>query len=689
LAKGRTLQLTAIGTFSDTSTQDLTGTVTWSSATPAAATLSAGGLARAVEVGTSVLSATSGLISGSTTLTVGPAVLESIALSPGSPTIAKGLTQQFVAMGTLSDGSTQNLSATATWGSATGVVASVSTAGLATALSVGTSSISATSGLIVGSTTLTVTAAQLVSIAVTPATPSVNVASTLQLTATGTYTDSSTQNLSATASWASGSPAFATVSASGLVSGLTVGSSLVSATSGGSSGSTTVSVVAPPPTVSSSVPLPAAVQVSTLASLSVTFDRAMAPATLTVQPTAGSCSGSLQLSRDDFATCVGLGALALSGGNTVATTTPVPALVFGTAYQLRVTTAVTSALGIAMVLPCIAPFTTGVDGHCASGLVISQIYGGGGNVGAQYTNDFIELHNPTDSAINLTGFAVQYAAAAGTTWSVTPLPAVSLPAGGYFLVQEASGGAVGVALPTPDATGTINLSGTAGKVALTNGITALSGNCPGSASFIDLIGFGTTAGCFELARAPAPSNTTSAQRKKAGCGDENDNSLDYGVAAPAPRGTLALTPPSLCACTINETDLAGEADFCNLQFPPTIVAATATPSPSIFGRVYEATLTPDAGADPSVRAQIGYGPATANPENQPGWVWATANFNLQIGNDDEYQATFPTPAAGDYRYTSRFSFDGVHWTYCDLDGAGSNPGVGFDLTQLGVMTVTP
>lgn len=88
-----------------------------------------------------------------------------------------------------------------------------------------------------------------------------------------------------------------------------------------------------------------------------------------------------------------------------------------------------------------------------------------------------------------------------------------------------------------------------------------------------------------------------------------------------------------------------------------------------------------------MRAQIGYGPATANPQSQPGWVWTNASFNTQIGNDDEYQASFTAPAAGDYRYTARFSFDGVYWTYCDLNGAGSNPALGFDLTQLGVMTV--
>ncbi|MFM7823012.1 MAG: lamin tail domain-containing protein, partial [Bacteroidota bacterium] len=86
-------------------------------------------------------------------------------------------------------------------------------------------------------------------------------------------------------------------------------------------------------------------------------------------------------------------------------------------------------------------------------VVISQVYGGGGNTGAPYTNDFIELFNRSNSAVSLNGMSVQYASATGTSWTVTTLPNFTLNPGQYFLVRQA-GGAVGVAIPTPDATGT-------------------------------------------------------------------------------------------------------------------------------------------------------------------------------------------------------------------------------------------
>ncbi|MCX7043401.1 MAG: lamin tail domain-containing protein, partial [Gammaproteobacteria bacterium] len=107
-------------------------------------------------------------------------------------------------------------------------------------------------------------------------------------------------------------------------------------------------------------------------------------------------------------------------------------------------------------------------------VLISQVYGGGGNSGAQYKNDFIELFNAGSSAVDLTGWSVQYASSAGTTWAVTPVSGTLQP-GQYLLVQQAAGAnTLATPLPTPDNTGTIAMSGTAGKVALHNAITALS-----------------------------------------------------------------------------------------------------------------------------------------------------------------------------------------------------------------------
>src|SRR5207253_5283155 len=115
ITKGATQQFTATGTYSDSTTQNLTALVTWNSATPTVATITAGGLATGVGVGTSVIGATLGTVSGSTTLTVTAPTLTSIAVTPSNPSITKGATQQFTATGTYSDSTTQNLTAQVTW----------------------------------------------------------------------------------------------------------------------------------------------------------------------------------------------------------------------------------------------------------------------------------------------------------------------------------------------------------------------------------------------------------------------------------------------------------------------------------------------------------------------------------------------------------------------------------------------
>lgn len=181
----------------------------------------------------------------------------------------------------------------------------------------------------------------------------------------------------------------------------------------------------------------------------------------------------------------------------------------------------------------------------AADIVISQIYGGGGNSGAVFTHDFIELFNQGSTTVNLSGWSVQYASATGTSWQVTPLSG-SIAPGGYFLIQEASNAAVGAPLPTPDTTGTINMSGTAGKVALSSSTTSFSGSCP--TCFVDMVGYGGAASCFEgTGPASAPSNSTAVLRKRGGCFDSNNNNVDFSIAAPTPRNTSS--PTRSCAFT--------------------------------------------------------------------------------------------------------------------------------------------
>ncbi|HEX6718048.1 MAG TPA: lamin tail domain-containing protein [Pyrinomonadaceae bacterium] len=179
-------------------------------------------------------------------------------------------------------------------------------------------------------------------------------------------------------------------------------------------------------------------------------------------------------------------------------------------------------------------------------IVISQIFGGGGNSGAPFRNDFIEIFNAGSSTVTLNGWSVQYASATATTWSVTPLPSVTLSPGQYYLIQESSGGSNGVALPVPDATGTIAMAAGSGKVALVKNSTALSSACPNDPNIIDFLGYGSTASCFRgSAPAAAPSNTNALLRAGNGCTDTRNNVADFSVAPPTPRNTSFL--PRICA----------------------------------------------------------------------------------------------------------------------------------------------
>jgi predicted extracellular nuclease len=112
-------------------------------------------------------------------------------------------------------------------------------------------------------------------------------------------------------------------------------------------------------------------------------------------------------------------------------------------------------------------------------VLISQIYGGGGNAGAPWRNDFIELYNIGAQPVDLTGWAIHYASATGTTWQRTLLSG-SLAPGRRLLIQQAAGGGAGALLPAPDLTGSIALASTAGKVVLTRTATAIptGASCP-------------------------------------------------------------------------------------------------------------------------------------------------------------------------------------------------------------------
>ncbi len=212
-------------------------------------------------------------------------------------------------------------------------------------------------------------------------------------------------------------------------------------------------------------------------------------------------------------------------------------------------------------------------------VVISQVYGGGGNAGSTYTNDFIELFNRGSAPVSLNGWSVQYNSATGTgTWQVTNLSNVTLQPGQYYLVQEAVGAGGTTPLPTPDATGTIAMSATAGKVALVNNTTALTG-CPASGTYVDLVGFGATANCFEgTGPTPAPSNTNAVLRAANGCTDTDQNATDFTAGAPTPRNTASpLSPCGPPVPTLTATALTSFGNVCiNTTAGPNSFTITGT-----------------------------------------------------------------------------------------------------------------
>ncbi len=189
----------------------------------------------------------------------------------------------------------------------------------------------------------------------------------------------------------------------------------------------------------------------------------------------------------------------------------------------------------------------------SSDLVISQVYGGGGNSGASHTHDFIELFNKGTTAIPLTDMSLQYASATGTgnfganPGQLTELSGTVQP-GRYFLVQEASQAAVGSPLPPPDLIDPtpIAMAAGAGKVALVTGNATLGCNGAGAQScdaaalgrIVDLVGYGNANFYEGSGAAPTLSSTTSAQRNEGGCTDTGNNNADFTAASAAPRNSL-------------------------------------------------------------------------------------------------------------------------------------------------------
>src|SRR5437773_2397323 len=235
-------------------------------------------------------------------------------------------------------------------------------------------------------------------------------------------------------------------------------------------------------------------------------------------------------------------------------------------------------------------------------VVISQVYGGGGNSGATLKNDFIELYNSGAVAVDVSTWSVQYAAVAGTSWQKTNLSG-SIAPGRFYLVQEAAGTGGATNLPIADATGSIAMSATAGKVALVNNQTLITSTaCPAGATIVDFVGYGA-ANCFEGAGPTATlSNTTAAIRGGTIPADTDNNNSDFTTGAPRPRNqplpAVVSTTPAAGATgvatnatiTIQFNEVATiDADFASIGCD-----SSGTHASTVSGGNQTYTLTPTA-----------------------------------------------------------------------------------------------
>jgi Bacterial Ig-like domain (group 2) len=248
IAKNTVQQFKVTSHYSDSTTADVTSSSTWTTSDSNVASISATGLATAVaSSGACTISAKSQGMTASIQLMIKDLTIQSIAVSPNPASMNIGFTQQFTATGVFSDGTetiSQNISSLATWSSSTISVATIDNHGVATAVSAGTTDITAQWTVTSPAATLTVTNLQLTKITITASGNAQVGQPPVQLTATGTFVDSSTADLTSSAAWSSSDNTVATVDSSGLLTPVTSGSVTISASAGGVTGSLQVIVFA-------------------------------------------------------------------------------------------------------------------------------------------------------------------------------------------------------------------------------------------------------------------------------------------------------------------------------------------------------------------------------------------------------------------------------------------------------------
>ena len=216
-----------------------------------------------------------------------------------------------------------------------------------------------------------------------------------------------------------------------------------------------------------------------------------------------------------------------------------------------------------MSMTAIAP------GDDASSIVISQLYGGGGNSGSKLRNDFVELFNRGNSTVNVSGWSLQYASASGNSWDRTALSGTIEP-GRYYLIQEDQGSGGSLSLPSPDAVGAINLSAISGKLALVSNSNLLTTSAPTGPAIVDFVGYGAV-NFSEGRPTDALTNTTAVIRRGNGCNDSNNNQSDFSIGEPNPRNSRSPASP----CTPSTPTAP------TLPSPPSLPSSPNPPSPAL------------------------------------------------------------------------------------------------------------
>lgn len=243
VARGAKVQLSAQGTFTNGKVYDLTTAVRWASANVSVATVSATGEVTGVSPGTSAITASRDSLSASRNVTVSPASLVGLTVSPGNASIATSGTQAFTARGTFSDNTTLDLTTQVAWSSSNTSVATISAAGLASAGAPGTTTITASKGGVNGTASLAVSGPTVVNATIFPQNPNVPLFSYQMFGLNATLSNGSVQNLTNLATWTSSEPSIAAVTQPGEIRALNRGTAVLTAAVGGVQAQTNVTAV--------------------------------------------------------------------------------------------------------------------------------------------------------------------------------------------------------------------------------------------------------------------------------------------------------------------------------------------------------------------------------------------------------------------------------------------------------------